>query len=252
MAANHGPFIWYEYTTADTARASDFYGSVMNWTVGDIGLPGMEYFVLQAPDGGVGGLVPLSMGGRPGWVGVVQVANVDETVRAFEALGGKVIVPGTDIPEIGRYAVLTDPDGALISVMTPRSDEQWKHESMARPGHAGWHELFARDGQKAFDFYSKVFGWTKSTAMDMGPMGTYQLFAQDGQDIGGMMTMTPQMPAPMWNFYFQVEAVDAAASRATAKGASLINGPHQVPGGGWVVQFADPEGQLFSVLSANR
>lgn len=252
MASNHGPFIWYEYTAASPEQAGAFYSAVMNWDIGTIGIPGMDYAVLQAPDGGVGGLVPLQPGGRPGWTGIVQVANVDETARLFETLGGNVIVPGLDIPNIGRYAVLADPDGAQIAVMTPDSQERWSQESMARPGHAGWHELFARDGQKAFEFYHRVFGWSRSTAMDMGPMGTYQLFAQDGHDIGGMMTMTPQMPMPLWNFYFQVEGVDAAASRATAVGASLLNGPHQVPGGGWVVQFADPEGQLFSVLSASR
>ena len=83
-------------------------------------------------------------------------------------------------------------------------------------------------------------------------MGTYQLFAQDGVDIGGMMTMTEHMQAPLWNFYFIVDGVDAAMERAKLRGASLLNGPHQVPGGGWVVQMADPDGQLFSMLSGTR
>lgn len=252
MADNHGPFIWYEYASADTDRAQAFYGHVVPWTIGDSGMPGLQYTILSAPDGGIGGLVSTETGAAPGWIGYVAVANVDETVAACERLGGSVAMPAMDIPGVGRFAVLKDPDGAAFSVMAPASDERWKPETMRKPGHCGWHELFARDGQRAMDFYAGLFGWTRSTAMDMGPMGTYQLFAQDGVDIGGMMNMTEHMPAPLWNFYFLVDGVDAASARASERGATLLNGPHQVPGGGWVVQMADPDGQLFSMLSGSR
>lgn len=252
MAANHGPFIWYQYATNDKQKAAEFYGHVMPWTVTDSGMPDIDYTVLNAPDTGIGGLVNTGNGEQPGWLGYIAVANVDETVAAYEANGGRVVAPAMDIPEVGRIAVVADPDGANLAVMTPRSDATWSPDSMRLPGHCGWHELYARDGQRAFDFYTKVFGWTKSVGMDMGPMGIYQLFAQDGQDIGGMMTMTPQTPSPLWNFYFQVDSVDAGAARATEKGGMLMNGPMQVPGGGWVVQFIDPEGAMFAMLSAER
>ena len=252
MPANHGPFIWYEYAATDKDRAADFYAHVVPWTVSTFEVPGMPYTVFNAPDGGVGGLAERMEGQPGGWIGYVAVADVDETVAAYQANGGSVEVPAMDIPEVGRFAILADPGGARLAVMKPLSTEMWKPDHIRMPGHAGWHELFAHDGPQAFDFYAKVFGWGRSTGMDMGPMGTYQLFSQDGMDIGGIMTMTPQMPAPLWNFYFIVNGVDAAADRAREKGASLLMGPHQVPGGGWVVQMADPEGQLFSLLSSTK
>ncbi len=252
MAAYHGPFIWYEYASADLERATAFYGHVVPWTVAESGMPGIQYTVLNAADGGIGGLVSTDGGRRPGWLAYVAVADVDATLSAYLSNGGTVVVPATDIPGVGRFAVLNDPDGTTLAVMTPSSDATWTPDSMRKPGHCGWHELFARDNNRAMDFYARVFGWTRSTAMDMGPMGTYQLFAQDGVDIGGMMTMTEHMPAPLWNFYFIVDGVDAAMERAKLRGASLLNGPHQVPGGGWVVQMADPDGQLFSMLSGTR
>src|SRR3712207_7437107 len=54
---------------------------------------------------------------------------------------------------------------------------------------SGWHELHAADGAAAFEFYAAMFGWTRSDALDMGPLGTYQLFATGGgpDAVGGMM-----------------------------------------------------------------
>lgn len=252
MAANHGPFIWYEYASNDTAAAGDFYGHVIPWTVSDSGMPGMDYTLLSAPDGMVAGLVKKSEGAPSGWLGYVAVADVDETVAAFGQHGGATLVPAMDIPEIGRMAVVTDPDGAAIAIMKPSSPETWTADLMNRPGHCGWHELYAGDGVKAFEFYSSVFGWQKGETMDMGAMGVYQIFTQDGHQIGGIMTKPQEMPSPQWNFYFHVEAVDAATARAEERGAIRIMGPHQVPGGSWVVQVLDREKAMVSLISAVR
>ncbi len=252
MAAHHGPFIWYDYTSADPDRAADFYAHVVGWTISDFSRPETPYRIFNAPDTGVAGLARLTEGGRKGWIGYVQVENVDETVAAFTAAGGGVIAPAYDIPTVGRLAILADPGGTVLAVMTPTSEERWKAETMGRPGHGGWHELYARNGEEAFAFYAKVFGWTESRTMDMGQFGVYRIFAQDGHDIGGMMTMMPGSPAPVWNFYFQVDGIEAASARAAEKGAKVLMGPHQVPGGGWIIQMLDPEDVPFALLSSVR
>ncbi len=252
MAAQHGPFIWYDYTSADPERAAAFYAHVVGWTISDFSQPGMPYSIFNAPDTGVGGLSPLFEGARRGWLGYVQVENVDKTVAAFQQAGGGVIAPAFDIPGVGRMATLSDPGGAVLAVMTPLSEERWNAETLALPGHCGWHELYARDGDQAFAFYAEVFGWTESRTMPMGEHGVYRIFAQDGADIGGMMTMMPGHPAPLWNFYFQVDAIDAATARATEKGARVIMGPHQVPGGAWVIQMLDPDEYPFALVSATK
>ncbi len=82
----------------------------------------------------------------------------------------------------------------------------------------------------------------------MGPMGTYQLFAAGGEAIGGMMTKPAQIPSPAWLFYFIVPEIDAAAARATDRGGQVLNGPMQVPGGGWIVQCTDPQGAMFALV----
>jgi len=52
------------------------------------------------------------------WSAYVTVDNIDETAKLAEALGGKIIMPPTDIPEVGRFAIFCDPQGALISAIS--------------------------------------------------------------------------------------------------------------------------------------
>jgi len=119
-------------------------------------------------------------------------------------------------------------------------------------GTVGWRELYAADGSSVFAFYEKMFGWTKAEAIDMGPMGIYQLFAAGDVPVGGIMTKPATIPMPCWGYYFNVDGIDAAAERVTAAGGTIINGPHQVPGGQWIVQCTDPQGAAFSLVATHR
>ena len=119
-------------------------------------------------------------------------------------------------------------------------------------GTVGWNELHAGDLNTAWDFYSKLFGWAKGAAHDMGPMGTYQLFQIDGKDVGGMMKKMDSTPMPTWAYYFNVDGIDAAAARITKAGGKIAMGPHEVPGGQWIVNATDPQGAFFHLLSATK
>jgi uncharacterized protein len=67
-----------------------------------------------------------------------------------------------------------------------------------------------------------------------------------------MMTKPPQIPSPMWLFYFNVEAIDAASARIGENGGQVLNGPMQVPGGSWIVQSMDPQGAMFALVAPSR
>ncbi len=98
-----------------------------------------------------------------------------------------------------------------------------------------------------------MFGWTKSDAMDMGPMGVYQLFKTGGEyAAGGMMTKPPAIPVPYWGYYFNVPAIDAAVERVTKAGGKILNGPMEVPGGQWIIQGMDPQGAAFALVAPKR
>ena len=163
-------------------------------------------------------------------------------------LGGKVVHEPADIPNVGRFAVVTDPQGVHFELFKASSAGSPDASPPDAPGHVGWNELYAGDMEKVFPFYAEMFGWTKGEAMDMGPMGKYQLFNHGDKSIGGMMTKPPEAPVAFWNFYINVADLDAAVARVTSQGGKIVNGPMQVPGGRWMVQGFDPQGAFFALL----
>ena len=251
------PFVWYELMTTDAPAATRFYSDVIGWQTADAGMPGVAYTLLSAGALQVAGLMALpdeacQAGACPAWSCYVEVDDVDACALRLEQAGGRVHRPPDDIPGVGRFAVVADPHGAIFCLYKDRAGAPPAAPTGGTPGTVGWHELYADDRVSAWDFYSTLFGWTKDSAIDMGEMGSYQLFAAGGAAIGGMMTRPPQMPVASWLVYFNVEAIDAAAARATAAGGQLVNGPMQVPGGSWVVQCLDPQGAMFAMVATGR
>jgi predicted enzyme related to lactoylglutathione lyase len=207
--------------------------------------------MISTNNGMVGGVFTLTEdmcknGASPCWMIYIGVDDVDESVQAMVSAGGTALMAAFDIPNVGRIAMVSDPQGAPMYVMRGASEEMSTACDPDRPGHGAWHELHAADGPKATEFYTAQFGWGKSLGMDMGPMGIYQLFSIGGRDLGGIMT-DPRFPRPAWLVYFRVDGIESAASRITAAGGQVIHGPMKVPGGGWIVNGLDPEGVMFAL-----
>lgn len=264
-SATHGKFIWCELMTTDTTAGGQFYSSVVGWNVEAMSMPGAEsmppYYLFRMGEGencpGIGGMMdfPPELEGQipPNWTGYVCVDDVDQTAKDFVAHGGSVQREPEDIPTIGRFAVVADPHGAVICIMTPAPMDTAPPElAWDAVGNIGWRELYAGNGKEALDFYSKVFGWTHDHDFDMGPMGTYHIFSHGGRQIGGMMTKPEQIPVPCWCYYFIVEAIDAAIARVEAGGGKILMGPMEVPGGSWIVQGTDPQGAFFALTAGKR
>lgn len=257
MADFKGRFVWYELMTTDAKAAEEFYRHVVGWSAADAGMPDMSYTMFKAGDAMVAGAMALpqeaaAAGARPGWSGYVAVDDVDAAAAQVERAGGRIHHAPTDIPNVGRFAMVADPQGAVLALFKGAGEDAPPTVAPGTPGHIGWRELYAGDWEKAFAFYSGLFGWTKGDAMDMGEMGTYQMFAVGGETIGGMMTKPDEVPAPFWLYYFNVDAIDAAASRVTERGGKVLMGPQDVPGEMWIVQGLDPQGAMFALLAPKR
>jgi uncharacterized protein len=257
MFTPHGKFGWYELMTTDTAAAGEFYRDVVGWTSQEMNGASGDYTVFSAEGAGVAGMLTIPedakvMGTPPSWIGYITVDDVDAHIPKITEAGGKLLRPATDIPGMLRFAVVADPGGAAFIVFTPNPamTPPANRPVPPAPGTISWHELYAADGAAAFDFYSSLFGWTKGETMDMGPMGIYQIFNMDGAQAGGMMTKPPNIPVAFWTYYFQVDDINAAIERLKAGGGIVMMGPHQVPGGSWIVQGTDPQGANFALVSA--
>ena len=253
MASIEGGFVWYELVTRDGAAAQAFYAKVIGWTVSDSGMPGLRYLLAKVGERQVAGLMDFPPGmedPRPGWLGYILAQDVDAMAARVRGAGGSVHREPTDIPGVGRFAACSDPQGAAFMLFRGDGDAP-PDLAPATPGAFGWHELHARDWEKAFAFYSGLFGWEKASAVDMGAMGTYQTFSAGGTWAGGMMS-NAQAPRPFWLYYINVEDIDAATARVTEAGGKVQNGPMQVPGGSWIVQALDPQGAMFALVGPRR
>jgi predicted enzyme related to lactoylglutathione lyase len=248
-------FVWYDLMTSDTEAAAAFYGAVMGWSTTQIGSPGQPYASFNVGDVGVCGLMPIphEHQGMPAcWTGYVWVDDVDAYAHKVLDLGSKIEKPPEDIPGVGRFAVVADLHGAVFILFKNNPGPERAEVPSNAPGHIGWHELMAGDGPQAMAFYNQLFGWTPAQALDMGELGVYQLFSTGGEPVGGIMTKTPDIARPFWQYYFNVPAMDAAVARLTEAGGKILMGPHQVPTGSWILQGTDPQGAGFALVAPVR
>ena len=250
-------FIWYELLTSDPGAAATFYGAVLGWTVRDSGQPGMDYRIFNMHGVDVGGLMALPPGAaeagmRPGWFGYISVADVDKCVARIVAAGGAEHMPVMSVPGVGRMAMVADPQGASLYVMSPIGRGPATSFAPGKPGHGGWHELHTKDWAAALAFYSAQFGWAKVHAMDMGPRGTYLQFNFGSGDMVGGMMNDSKGPRPYWLYYFNVDDIAAAAKRVAANGGETLIDPHQVPTGDWIIQGRDPQGARFALVGGKH
>lgn len=247
--STHGTPCWYELATRKPTEAGAFYGKLLGWKMSKAPMEGFDYHLASMGDTMVAGMmVPDDPNSPTYWMIYFAVDNADKTAAAVEADGGKVIVPPADIPNTGRFSILTDPQGAYFGILQPLPGGAGGAYDQKKTGHGNWHELMTPDPKAALAFYGKHFGWKLTTEMPMGEMGSYHIFADKGADIGGMMGLpAPGMP-PAWLPYFGAEGIDKAVAATNAAGGKVMHGPMEVPGGAWIIQATDPEGTMFAVV----
>jgi uncharacterized protein len=117
----HGAFCWNELATTDAGAAKKFYTELLGWELKESQDAGMAYTeIVVGGQQHVGGIYQMTAedGNRPShWMAYVAVDDVDASARRVDELGGKVCVPPTDIPNVGRFCVINDPAGATLSLV---------------------------------------------------------------------------------------------------------------------------------------
>jgi hypothetical protein len=262
MTNQHGDFIWYELMTTAPDAAQTFYSGILGWTWQTSDQPGMDYRLFSANGTQVGGMMALSQamtdgGARPMWAGYVGVDDVDASASSINAAGGSVLMGPQDIPGIGRFAFVTDPQGAHFYIMTDTSGQASDSFARYEPkvGHCAWNELATTDPEAAKAFYGHHFGWVKDGEMDMGPMGRYEFLKAGGSKpygIGAVMAKMPEMPVSAWTFYFRVPDIDVAAEAVKSGGGTLLQEPIEIPGGEYSIVALDPHGAAFGLVGPGR
>ncbi len=240
-----GKFVWHESNSTDVEAAKSFYTSLFGWELEMF--PGeMEYAMVKSAGRTHGGFTEAQGGAPSHWLPYVLVENVDETAEKAKAAGGKVMDP-FDIPEVGRMAVMFDPQGAVFSIIQPAGEP----DAPPAEGVFVWDELMTTEVEAAKAFYGEVLGWT-SRDQDMGGM-TYTLFQRSGDtDVGGCMARPEGVEAPPhWTVYIATDDVDASVVRAKELGANVFVEPTDIPNMGRFAVLQDPTGAVFGIFASS-
>ena len=257
MPDSHGDYVWYELMTTDADAAPGFYGPLLGWEFKSSDAPGVDYRLISKNGVEIAGLLQLTPemtegGARPIWVGYISVTEIEAGVAKLKELGGTVLMGPNHLPGVGHMAFVADPQGTPFYLMQPEGPEGAESQSFAkhapREGHCAWNELMSGDQTGAHVFYTELFGWEKVDSMDMGPMGSYDMYGTGAYTLGAIMQKTDEMPVSLWNYYFRVPEIDAAAEYTTANGGQIITEPMEIPGGEYVLNGIDPQGAMFSLI----
>lgn len=245
-----GRFVWRELHTPDVDAAKRFYAEVFGWTYKDGALSEADAFVyheIKAADGShVGGIMGQQPGEQapPHWGGYVGVDDVDAAVARAKAAGGRVYVEPMDIPTVGRFAVVADPQGAVTS---PFASEKYADvEPTWGAGSFCWEQLTTTDQAAAKAFYHAVYGWGEMPFGD-GSSGMGVFTAANGDQLASMMTAPPGVPAH-WLTYVVVDAIDAANARCLKAGGQVMVERIDVPTIGAFSVLQDPQGAVIAAF----
>jgi predicted enzyme related to lactoylglutathione lyase len=237
-----GMFCWIELATNDGAAAKSFYASVFGWTTNDMPIPDGSVYTMLQVDGHTLGALYETKDQSPAWNSYVNVASADESAQRAQESGAKVIAPPFNVMDVGRMAVIADPQGASLCLW-----QAGKTIGAAIRGEFNtlcWNELMTPDIDGAREFYKNLFGWNlkvspEYTEINLGTTG-----------IGGMMQITPEMQGmpTAWTPYFAVSDADATVDKIKSSGGKVFMGPHEVPNVGRFTVCADQQGAMFNII----
>ncbi len=249
MTTNTGRFVWHELHTTDRAKAQKFYQTLFRWETKEVPMgPGEPYTLCLLGGKDQAGITkskaPPSVPSH--WLPYVAVDDVDRYTSKAKDLGGRVLNTPMDIPNVGRFSVVADPQGAAFAIY--KHIKPYPEEGRPADGAFCWEELVTTDPEAASKFYASLFGYTIDK-QDMGPMGFYYVCKRGEQMTAGIMKIPPQSPPhAMWVEYVAVADVDATVRNAKEIGAKVHMPPTDIPKIGRFSVIADPTGAAIAVF----
>jgi uncharacterized protein len=243
-----GSFCWSELATTDLEAAKKLYCELFGWSTVDYPIPGGVYTMFQVDGNDVAAVQAAHPETPPHWGIFFSVSSADETAAKVEPLGGKLIAPPFDVMEVGRMAVIQDPQGSMFSLWQPKSHIGATHGGPL--GRVMWPELHTPDAAGSAAFYTGLFGWKTQPASGV-ESAQYVEWINGETHFGGMMPMHGhewQGVPPHWMIYVTVANCDERAAKAKELGATVCVPPTDVPNVGRFAVINDAQGTTFSLI----
>jgi uncharacterized protein len=249
--SNTGRFVWHELHTTDRSKAMKFYATLIGWETKDVPMgPGDPYGLCLLGGKDIAGITKsMAPAHVPShWLPYIAVDDVDASAAKLKELGGKVLQAPMDIPEVGRFAAVADPQGAAFAIF--KHVKPYPEEPAQPPvGAFCWEELATPDPEAAAKFYAALFGYTVES-MDMGPAGTYRILKNGDRQRAGMTKPMPGAPpGAHWLEYIHVKDVDSSTRNAKELGATVHLEPQDIPKIGRFSIVADPTGAAVALFT---
>nr|WP_257461562.1 VOC family protein [Archangium lipolyticum] len=233
--------------TPDIAKSKAFYEAVVGWKIAPVQAGSIQYTMIHVGGRGMGGMAPLAdvqmQGVPPFWMAYVSVLDVDAAAAAARSAGGKVLLGPVDMPPVGRFAVLVDPQGAAVMAYKASQGDPPEVE-LPGPGMMGWTELYTTDVAGAAAFYEKVFGWKLRPFMGNPNM---PVFYRGERVAGGLMKAPEGMP-PNWLNHVVVADLAEARTKAVQLGGRVLVEELAMPGLGRFSVLLDNVGAGISLF----
>jgi uncharacterized protein len=245
-----GAFSWVDLATTDAEAAKAFYGTLFGWEMEDVDAGGGNvYTTCRLGGAAVAGLFAMtaamrSEGMAPNWTSYVTVEDANTRAGRAAELGGTVVDDAFDVLDVGRMAVVRDPQGAVFALW--QAGTRIGAERVNDVGCMCMNELMTSDLDSARSFYEPLFGWT-SEVLD-GPDGRPLVFASNDGRMNASMFTAPEGVPPHWRACFSVASTDDAIAQVHALGGQEVMAPVELDNGSLAV-VSDPHGAVFSVFA---
>ncbi|TML36335.1 MAG: VOC family protein [Actinobacteria bacterium] len=243
-----GTFSWADVATTDQQAAKGFYSGLFGWQAEDMPMgDGAAYSMMRLNGKDVAAVAPQPQQQReagvpPAWNSYVTVESADAAAEKAGQLGATVHAPPFDVMEVGRMAVIQDPQGAFFMVWEPK--QMIGAGLVNAPGALAWNELATPDVDGAAAFYGELFGWT--TDPFEGSPQRYLIIKNRDHGNGGIRDLTENEPMPYWLVYFGIAGIDGGLSKAEELGGSNLAGPMDI-GIAKIGIVQDPQGAVFAI-----
>jgi predicted enzyme related to lactoylglutathione lyase len=237
--------------TTNVAQSLEFYAGLFpEWDIKTIPMGEHTYYKIFVGDLSFGGFVQMEAteaGPRTHWIGYVGVDDCDEMVARCERYGGTTVIPGFEVPNIGKFALIQDPQGAMLKPF--ELYEPIELPDKPATGHLGWNELHTNDPNASRQFYQSAFGWSAVEKQIPGA-GPYTAFRIGELEVAGCLPFPDGVDAPpSWLTYVYADDLEDRAEKTEALGAETYMPPRAVPGIGKFSVHADTNGAAFALYN---
>jgi predicted enzyme related to lactoylglutathione lyase len=242
-----GKFVWRDLVTEDPEAVKPFYAGLFGWEFENATALGAPYTLVKSGGRAIAG---ISRARRPRpdqpvsqWLSFMSVADVDRAVQQTRAAGGSVVAGPLDLPNVGRGAVVLDPDGAPLGLLRSKlgdpvdAPEPGLHRFM-------WTEHLSRDPQASAAFYAALVGFDVRQ-IEIGGKPYWVLFK--GRERAGLLRNPIAIDRPVWLPFVRVADPAASAARAAQLGGRVLLAPRSDVRNGGTALIADPAGAVLAL-----